>query len=258
MNRSSSLKSGSLVILLSLIVAAPATADPLHDIKEVRHFAEEVVIGPKPGARLVKWTEAPVIRLETLKAGPHDSVGKITTIPTETSMLHYNALQEHIADLALMTGMPMRLMPRDFGSGGDIVITIVPRQAMSTVPFPGVPAKMLNDLMGPSRCFFVIWPNPDWAIARAQIVINSLLDDIHIKHCLLEELTQSLGLPNDSDRLRPSVFNESAMLTVLSGLDRLLIRTVYDPRISKGLSLGAFRERADAVIAGYLKRPDPD
>lgn len=242
--------------LSALFVMTSVMADPVpdqkYDVKDVRRFAEDVVIGSKPGARLVKWTEAPVIRLETLSSGPRDDTGKPTTIPVETSILHHAALQKHIKDLAFLTGLPIRLMPRDIGSGGDIVITIVPRVAMSAVPFPGVPAKLMNDLMGPSRCYFVIWPDPEWAIAKAHIVINSMLDENHIIHCLLEELTQSLGLPNDSDRLRPSVFNESAMLLVLSRLDRILIRTVYDPRISKGLSLGAFRERADAVIGGYL------
>lgn len=241
----------SALFAITSVMADPVP-DQKYDVKDVRRFAEDVVIGSKPGARLVKWTEAPVVRLETLSSGPRDDTGKPTTIPVETSILHHAALQKHITDLAFLTGLPIRLMPRDIGSGGDIVITIVPRVAMSAVPFPGVPVKMMNDLMGPSRCYFVIWPDPDWAIAKAHVVINSMLDENHIKHCLLEELTQSLGLPNDSDRLRPSVFNESAMLLVLSRLDRILIRTVYDPRISKGLSLGEFRERADAVIGGYF------
>jgi hypothetical protein len=242
--------------LSALFVITTVMADPVpdqkYDVKDVRRFAEDVVIGSKPGARLVKWTEAPVIRLETLSSGPRVDTGKPTTIPAVTSIQHYAALQKHVSDLASLTGLPIRLMPRDIGSGGDIVITIVPRVAMSAVPFPGVPAKMMNDLMGPSRCYFVIWPEADWTIAKARVVINSMLDESHITHCLFEELTQSFGLPHDSDRLRPSVFNESAMLLELSRLDRILVRTVYDPRISKGLSLGEFREQADAIIGGYL------
>ena len=148
--------------------------------------------------------------------------------------------------------MSIRLMPRDIGSGGDIVVTVVPRTAMGQLPFPGVPEKTLERLMGPSRCFFLIWPNPDWSIQKARIVINSFLEEKHINHCFLEELTQSLGLPNDSERLRPSIFNETSMLTELSALDRILIRTVYDPRIDTGMNLGRFRETVVPVIGAYM------
>ena len=223
------------------------------EIQEIRRFAEDVVIGSKPGARLVKWDRAPAVRLETMTGGPREeSTGLPTLVPVETSKLHYQELAAHIAALSPLVGLPIRLMPRDIGSGGDIVISIVPRSLMSSLPFPGVPKKMLNNLMGPSRCFFVIWPDPEWAVKKAQIVINSILDEHHIKHCLLEELTQSLGLPNDSDRLRPSVFNETSMVTDLTVFDRILIKTVYDPRIPNGMNLGAFREQAETVIGSYM------
>ncbi len=239
-------------MLLALHSGAQLAADPLPALKDIRHFAEDVVIGSKPGARLVKWDHAPTVRLETMAIGSRDAeTGNAIMVAAETSNTHYQELGEHIAALSPLTGLPIRLLPRDIGTGGDIVISIMPRSLMSALPFPGVPAKMLNNLMGPSRCFFVIWPGPDWAITKGQIVINSMLDEYHIKHCLLEELTQSLGLPNDSDRLRPSVFNEASMVTELTVLDRILIATVYDPRIEKGMTLGPFRERADDVIRSH-------
>lgn len=239
-------------LFAGMALPAMSAADGLPSAIELRRFAEDVVIGQKPGARLVKWAYAPKIRLETLVAGPRDpETGRAVPIPGKTKLAHYAALGRHIAALSETTGMHIRLMPRDIGSGGDIVISIVPRTVMSQVPFPGVPEKTLGQLMGPSRCFFVIWPNPDWSVKAAKIVINSILDDDHITHCLLEELTQSLGLPNDSERLRPSVFNESSMLTKLSVIDRILIRTVYDPRIKSGMALGVFRETVEPVIGTY-------
>lgn len=240
------------VLLATLAFTGSSLADGVPSTPDIRRFAEDVAIGQKPGAHLVKWTYAPKIRLETLVPGPRDAdTGRAAPITGTTKISHYAALGRHVAALSEMTGMHLRLMPRDIGTGGDIVISIVPRMIMSQLPFPGVPAKTLGQLMGPSRCFFVIWPNPDWSVKSAKIVINSLLEDSHITHCLLEELTQSLGLPNDSERLRPSVFNETSMLTELSPIDRILIRTVYDPRIKTGISLGAFRENVEPVIETY-------
>ena len=42
------------------------------------------------------------------------------------------------------------------------------------------------------------------------------------------------------------------MLTELSALDRILIRTVYDPRIDTGMNLGRFRETVVPVIGAYM------
>lgn len=240
------------VLFATLTQTGISSADDVPPTAELRRFAEDVAIGQKPGAYLVKWTYAPKIRLETLVPGARDTdTGRAVPVPGKTKVSHYAALGRHVAALSESTGLHLRLMPRDMGSGGDIVISIVPRTIMSQVPFPGVPARTLTQLMGPSRCFFVIWPNPDWTVKSAKIAINSILEDSHITHCLLEELTQSLGLPNDSERIRPSVFNETSMLTELSPVDRILIRTVYDPRIKPGMSLGTFRETAEPVIETY-------
>lgn len=243
---------GTVAIYTGLLAPIPSAAETMPPLPDLRRFAEDVVIGAAPGARLVKWRRAPSIRIETLAAGPRDAVSKLAEpVPVETSVLHFRALQRHVSALAELTSLPIRLMPRDIGSGGDITITIVPRTLMGRLDYPGVPARQLNNLMGPSRCFFLIWPNKDWSVRKAKIVINSLLDENHITHCLLEELTQTLGLPNDSERLRPSIFNETSMLTELSAIDRVLIRTVYDPRLGTGMTLGTFREVAETIIGTY-------
>lgn len=249
------LKRSLVIAALFAGMTAPAisSAEPLPTVQDVRRFAEDVVIGTQSGGRLVKWLRAPTVRLETMVPGPRDEeTGRAIPIPAETPMQHYTKLRRHVTSLKELTGMSIRLMPRDIGSGGDIVVTVVPRTAMGQLPFPGVPEKTLARLMGPSRCFFLIWPNPDWSIQKARIVINSFLEEKHINHCFLEELTQSLGLPNDSERLRPSIFNETSMLTELSALDRILIRTVYDPRIDTGMNLGRFRETVVPIIGAYM------
>lgn len=53
--------------------------------------------------------------------------------------------------------------------------------------------------------------------------------------CIVEELTQVLGLPNDSDKVYPSIFNDHSTNVFLTGLDVLLLRMLYDPRVVHGL-----------------------
>lgn len=243
----------TLTILISVaLLPLSAKADTPHSIEKMRKFFEIVAIGKKPRAKIVKWIKAPTIRLETMTVGPRDTTtGRAVPIPTQTDISYYKFLANHISELNELTGLNMRLMPRDIGSGGDIVISIAPRVVMSALPIKGAPPALLRDLLGPGRCFFIAWPNQEWRIIRARIVINSLLNKNHIKHCFIEELTQAMGLPHDSDMLRPSIFNESSMEPNLSDLDHTMIRTLYDPRMIRGSGLGTVREIAADIIQSY-------
>lgn len=235
-----------------VLLPLSAQADAPNSIEKMRKFFEIVAIGKKPRAKIVKWTKAPAIRLETMMVGPRDATtGRAVPIPTQTDILYYNFLAGHISELNELTGLNMRLMPRDIGSGGDIVISIAPRVVMSALSIKGAPQALLRDLLGPGRCFFIAWPDREWGLIRARIVINSLLDKKHIKHCFIEELTQAMGLPHDSDMLRPSIFNESSMEPGLSELDHTIIRTLYDPRMIRGSGLGTVREIAADIIQSY-------
>lgn len=71
--------------------------------------------------------------------------------------------------------------------------------------------------------------------------------------CVVEELTQVLGLPNDSDKVFPSVFNDRSTDVFLSGLDVLLLRLLYDPRIKHGMEEAELRPLI-RTIAGEITR----
>lgn len=67
--------------------------------------------------------------------------------------------------------------------------------------------------------------------------------------CIVEELTQVLGLPNDSDKVYPSVFNDHSTDVFLSGLDVLLLRMLYDPRVANGLEEAELRPLLRTIAA---------
>lgn len=249
--------SGRFIFAASLaifaIVLLPSTAvradeQPAPTQEELLGFFEDVALGKKQSARLTKWRYAPLVRLETMKRGPEDDEGRAVPIPIETSFARYSALAKVIAELRKLTGLPIRLLPRDIGSGGNIVITIVPRDVMPSLKFKGVERALIRKLMGPSRCFFVAWPNRSWELYKARIVINSYLEEDHVNHCFIEELTQSMGLPHDSYRLRPSIFNEGMKLRAFSDIDRAMIRTLYDPSMTVGANQFLVREIAGKVL----------
>ena len=70
----------------------------------------------------------------------------------------------------------------------------------------------------------------------AHIFIGSEVTGLLRKSCLQEEITQSLGLTNDSDRARPSIFNDDQEFAVVTEHDEMLLRLLYDPRLRTGMS----------------------
>ena len=111
------------------------------------------------------------------------------------------------------------------------------------------------DLVGTqgARCFFLSYFTDDGALTAARIVINTDHPQEVVDHCLLEEITQSLGLPNDDPRIIPSIFNDSMQLRSLSFIDEVLVRLLYDPR----LPAGAPREAALAIARLVLEELNP-
>lgn len=53
--------------------------------------------------------------------------------------------------------------------------------------------------------------------------------------CVHEELTQALGLGNDDDRVRPSIFNDDEEFALLTEHDEMLLRILYHPALKPGM-----------------------
>ena len=70
-----------------------------------------------------------------------------------------------------------------------------------------------------------------WAIA----VFPSHHPRDHMRACVVEELTQVLGLPNDSNSVKPSIFNDKSRYFELTDPDRQMLKMLYDPRITPGM-----------------------
>jgi len=59
--------------------------------------------------------------------------------------------------------------------------------------------------------------------------------------CIVEELTQIMGLPNDSDDVYPSIFNDRSHNDYLTGLDFILLKLLYRPELKSGMSEAELR-----------------
>jgi hypothetical protein len=92
------------------------------------------------------------------------------------------------------------------------------------------------------------------AIVAAVIVFPSRHPVSYHRACAVEEITQILGLPNDSNAVAPSIFNDSSRYFELTEHDRWLLRALYQKDITPGMS----RNETLTRVLAYLKRARPE
>lgn len=69
--------------------------------------------------------------------------------------------------------------------------------------------------------------------------------------CIVEEVTQTMGLPNDSKAAYPSIFNDETPEDLLSPLDVILLKILYEPELKSGMNLVDTKRAVDIILKRY-------
>ncbi len=67
--------------------------------------------------------------------------------------------------------------------------------------------------------------------------------------CVQEEMSQAMGLLNDSPDARPSLYNDDLEFALLTEHDAMLLRMLYDPRLKPGMSAAEAGPLLPAIAA---------
>lgn len=105
-------------------------------------------------------------------------------------------------------------------------------------------------IMQSNVCYGRYHANTRNEIFRAVIVIptDRAMSRGRLPACIVEELTQVLGLPNDSEEVFPSIFNDKSIDEDLSKQDKILVRLLYDPRLRPGMARTEVLRRVRAIL----------
>lgn len=76
---------------------------------------------------------------------------------------------------------------------------------------------------------------------QAIALIRTEHPDLTRQACIHEELAQGLGLPNDDQNARPSIFNDDEEFALLTTHDEVLLSMLYDPRLQPGMRADSAR-----------------
>ena len=144
--------------------------------------------------------------------------------------------------LATASGHPIRMV----SDGGNFTVLVVNEDERRALGprlrelFPGISESAVatvTDLPRTSYCLvFALAPRNDGVYTRAVAVIRGEHPDRLRQSCLHEEVTQGLGLSNDSPLARPSIFNDDEEFAFLTAQDEAMLAILYDDRIEPGMT----------------------
>lgn len=158
---------------------------------------------------------------------------------TADKNLHQDLVETHLAHLESITNLA--ITPTTDPSKANLKIIFSKESQLAAElnqDFGLKDNKKINQLTTNSLCLAFIETSSNSNIRKASVVIPVDRARAYGKliSCVVEELTQIMGLPNDSEQVYPSVFNDKSHDDYLSGLDILLLKLLYDRRLKTGMN----------------------
>jgi len=149
--------------------------------------------------------------------------------------LHQELAELHLEHLAEVTGLSISLVKRESQANVKWIFTQESTWIEEVKEFTGVKS---TDYLRSAICTASYKMNGKSEIVEAAIIIP--VDHARARGkllaCIVEEFTQILGLPNDSEDAYPSIFNDQTPNDLLSPLDVVLLKLLYEPELKSGMS----------------------
>lgn len=169
------------------------------------------------------------------------------------SKRHLGYVQKHLDTLVDLTGLKTQDAQKS-GWPANFTINFVPPLQLANPSLADISPGILQRLAGQGGCYFIAWPDQSGeSLQKVVIVVNKARPAFKTDHCVLEEMTQSLGLPNDSNPPWPSIFSNTGAQQNLSWVDRILVRALYDPRLIPGMAREKALVLARRIIAEIVE-----
>ena len=161
--------------------------------------------------------------------------------------LHNSLLDAHIAHLIKITGMDIQRVSSAQQSNFRFIFTRESELKSLLKRYSG--GASVKHERG-AVCLASIRTNANAEITSATVYIPVDRARMHGKlvACVVEELTQALGLPRDSEKVFPSIFNDRTPDDLLTGLDDILLRVLYDARINAGMNQARLKGIVPQII----------
>ena len=164
--------------------------------------------------------------------------------------LHTDLVRMHIAHLSSLMQRPISFVSSPEQANLKIVFT---QQRDWKAQVRQLFGEKAEKAVHGAVCMANFHVNGHYEIERASVIIPVDQARMHGKlvACIVEEITQVMGLPNDSDEVYPSIFNDKTPESLLSGLDGLLLKMLYSPKLKSGMTESEVRPHLEKMIVQW-------
>ena len=206
------MKTAFVTFLFILIGCSFQSDSNNYSQEEIKYFTE-IALGAEFGDEIPvikKWTDN--IRI------------KIDGEPTESDL---QAITDIVYDLnELIAGINIKIVTNK----QNLSITFSPESDFAEIDKNYVPTNY--------GFFWALWHDDSFVIYDASILVASAdIAQQERSHLIREELTQSLGLMNDSNKYKDSIFYQKwTDVTEFSEIDKAVIKLLYHKKIKPGMS----------------------
>lgn len=163
--------------------------------------------------------------------------------------LHQELAELHIQHLAQVTQHPVSLVDKESEANVKWIYT---RQSKWISESKRVLNLKSTEHLNSAICTAGYRTNSKGEIVYAGIIIpvDQARSRGKLVACIVEEITQVLGLPNDSDKAYPSIFNDHTPEDLLSPLDVVLLQLLYESELKPGMT----KAQVKPIVRKILKR----
>ncbi|WP_092081138.1 DUF2927 domain-containing protein [Poseidonocella sedimentorum] len=166
------------------------------------------------------------------------------TVAPQQREIDRSFVRGYVARLANLTGHPITMTD----SAPNFHVLVLNEDERRTIGprlreiVPGINEGSVNTVENLPRgvlCLVLAFPGVegDMRYHRAIALVRGEHPAQLREACFHEEIAQGLGLGNDSPAARPSIFNDNEEFALLTRQDELLLKILYDPRLSPGMTL---------------------
>lgn len=175
------------------------------------------------------------------------------TIKGDASSDQIDILSKYISFISRLVNLKIKKVD-ELDASENMTVIFLPAEHMSKIHFTSVAPERIHSIASPKSCYFLFTKDSEDTINRSFIVINKDRRIEQTRHCILEELLQSLGFPNDTDMLRPSIFSAADSLTSITRNDEIIVRSLYDNSLIPGMERRKVLSLVKGIIADWDAR----
>ncbi len=236
---------------------APEDA-PFTDRNLTENFLRIALYEEYAGGLVTAHSSATPIRLQRWQQPVRMALIFGPSVPADQVATDTARVASYLARLSKVTGHPIALDDRAPNFWLHIA-TVDERAAMApalNAEMPGLTDGQVASVTNmDDHTYCQVLTQSDEATStymRAVAVIPSEHPDLMRLACIDEELAQSLGLPNDSNAARPSIFNDDQEFALLTRQDELMLRILYDPALHAGMTEAQARPIVETLASRLM------